>query len=41
MDQTISYSSNRPLEMAHILFTDIVAYSRLPIDQQEQALLHL
>ena len=27
--------------MAHILFTDIVAYSRLPMDQQEQALLHL
>ena len=33
--------SSRTLEMAHILFTDIVAYSRLPMDQQEQALLHL
>jgi serine/threonine protein kinase/tetratricopeptide (TPR) repeat protein/TolB-like protein len=33
--------SNRTLEMAHVLFTDIVAYSRLPMDQQEQALLHL
>src|SRR6202162_164473 len=32
---------NRTLEMAHVLFTDIVAYSRLPMDQQEQALLHL
>jgi class 3 adenylate cyclase len=27
--------------MAHVLFTDIVAYSRLPMDQQQQALLHL
>jgi serine/threonine protein kinase len=33
--------SSHTLEMAHILFTDIVAYSRLPMDQQEQALLHL
>jgi serine/threonine protein kinase/TolB-like protein len=33
--------SGRTLEMAHVLFTDIVAYSRLPMDQQEQALLHL
>ena len=33
--------SNCPLEMAHILFTDIVAYSRLPMDQQHQALRHL
>ena len=30
-----------PLEMAHVLFTDIVAYSRLPMDQQHQALRHL
>jgi serine/threonine protein kinase/TolB-like protein len=36
-----SSPSNRTLEMAHILFTDIVAYSRLPMDQQEQTLLHL
>jgi Tol biopolymer transport system component/class 3 adenylate cyclase len=35
-------SGSKPtLEMAHILFTDIVAYSRLPMDQQQQALLHL
>ena len=27
--------------MAHVLFTDIVAYSRLPMDQQHQALRHL
>jgi class 3 adenylate cyclase len=33
--------SKHTLEMAHVLFTDIVAYSRLPMDQQEQALLHL
>jgi serine/threonine protein kinase len=34
-------TSSRTLEMAHVLFTDIVAYSRLPMDQQEQALQHL
>jgi class 3 adenylate cyclase len=33
--------SSRTLEMAHVLFMDIVTYSRLPMDQQEQALLHL
>jgi tetratricopeptide (TPR) repeat protein/class 3 adenylate cyclase len=33
--------SNAPLEMAHVLFMDIVAYSRLPMDQQQQVLLHL
>jgi TolB-like protein/class 3 adenylate cyclase len=33
--------STRTLEMAHILFMDIVAYSRLPMDQQQQVLLHL
>ena len=27
--------------MAHVLFTDIVAYSRLPMDQQEKLLNHL
>ncbi len=32
---------DRTLEMAHVLFMDIVAYSRLPMDQQEQTLLHL
>jgi serine/threonine protein kinase len=30
--------SSRTLEMAHVLFTDIVAYSRLPMDQQKQVL---
>jgi serine/threonine protein kinase/tetratricopeptide (TPR) repeat protein/TolB-like protein len=34
-------ASDRTLEMAHVLFTDIVAYSRLPMDQQQQVLLHL
>src|ERR1017187_8883037 len=33
--------STHTLEMAHILFTDIVAYSRLPMDRQHQALRHL
>jgi tetratricopeptide (TPR) repeat protein/class 3 adenylate cyclase len=33
--------SSHTLEMAHILFTDIVAYSRLPMDQQEQVLRRL
>ncbi len=35
------WGSGRRLEMAHILFTDIVAYSSLPMDQQEAALYHL
>jgi serine/threonine protein kinase len=30
--------SGRTLEMAHVLFMDIVAYSRLPMDQQEETL---
>jgi eukaryotic-like serine/threonine-protein kinase len=34
-------ASGQTLEMAHVLFTDIVAYSRLPMDQQQQTLLHL
>ena len=33
--------SSRTLEMAHVLFTDIVAYSRLPMDEQEQVLRQL
>ena len=33
--------SSRTLEMAHVLFMDIVAYSRLPMDQQHEALNHL
>ena len=36
-----SEGSTHTLEMAHILFTDFVAYSRLPMDQQHQALRHL
>ncbi len=34
-------SSTRTLEMAHVLFTDIVAYSQLPMDTQEQVLRQL
>jgi serine/threonine protein kinase/tetratricopeptide (TPR) repeat protein len=30
-----------PLEIAHVLFTDIVAYSRLPMDRQHLAQRHL
>ncbi len=30
--------SSHPLELAHVLFIDIVGYSRLPMDQQEQVL---
>ena len=33
--------ASHSLEIAHILFTDIVAYSRLPMDQQEQVLRRL
>ena len=33
--------SNRVLEIAHVLFTDIVAYSRQPMDQQEEMLRQL
>jgi hypothetical protein len=28
------------LEIAHVLFTDIVGYSKLPMDEQEQLLMH-
>jgi serine/threonine protein kinase len=34
-------TSTRTLEMAHVLFTDIVAYSQLPMDTQEQTLRQL
>ncbi|MFI5107672.1 MAG: protein kinase [Terriglobales bacterium] len=34
-------SSGRTLEIAHVLFMDIVGYSRLPMDQQEKALQRL
>ncbi len=30
--------STRNLEIAHVLFTDIVAYSRMPMDQQERVI---
>jgi Tol biopolymer transport system component/class 3 adenylate cyclase len=33
--------SIRTLEIAHVLFTDIVGYSKLPMDEQEQLLMHL
>jgi class 3 adenylate cyclase len=33
--------STRPLEIAHVLFMDIVSYSTLPIDQQSEAIKHL
>ena len=33
--------SGHVLEMANVLFTDIVEYSRLPMDQQQQTLAHL
>jgi serine/threonine protein kinase len=39
--QRVDSSSTRTLEMAHVLFTDIVAYSQLPMDTQEQVLRQL
>jgi serine/threonine protein kinase len=36
-----SSPTSRTLEMAHVLFMDIVAYSRMPMDQQEESLRHL
>src|SRR5580704_16641721 len=30
-----------PLEIAHVLFMDIVAYSRMPMEHQEQQIRHL
>lgn len=40
-DQRAAATSTRTLEMAHVLFTDIVAYSQLPMDTQEQVLCQL
>lgn len=40
-DQKAAATSTRTLEMAHVLFTDIVAYSQLPMDTQEQVLSQL
>src|SRR5712692_4523183 len=34
-------ASSRTLEIAHVLFLDIVGYSRLPMDQQEEVLRQL
>jgi len=34
-------SGTRVLEIAHVLFIDIVAYSRMPIEEQEQTLCRL
>lgn len=39
--QRAEATSTRTLEMAHVLFTDIVAYSQLPMDTQEQVLTQL
>ena len=36
-----SSGSTRTLEIAHVLFLDIVAYSRLPMEEQEQVLREL
>ena len=36
-----SSGSTRTLEIAHVLFLDIVAYSRLPMEEQEQVLRQL
>jgi class 3 adenylate cyclase/TolB-like protein len=33
--------SSRKLEIAHVLFTDIVGYSKLPMDEQEKLLMQL
>jgi len=33
--------TTRPLEIAHVLFMDIVSYSTLPIDRQSEAIKHL
>jgi|HubBroStandDraft_6_1064221.scaffolds.fasta_scaffold46629_3 class 3 adenylate cyclase len=33
--------SSRTLEIAHVLFTDIVGYSKLPMDKQKQLLMQL
>jgi Tol biopolymer transport system component/class 3 adenylate cyclase len=33
--------SSRTLEIAHVLFTDIVGYSKLPMDEQESLLMQL
>jgi eukaryotic-like serine/threonine-protein kinase len=33
--------SSRTLEIAHVLFTDIVGYSKLPMDEQERLLMQL
>jgi class 3 adenylate cyclase/tetratricopeptide (TPR) repeat protein/TolB-like protein len=41
MAEEVPPSSAQHLEIAHVLFVDIVGYSRLAIDQQEQVLRHL
>jgi Tol biopolymer transport system component/class 3 adenylate cyclase len=35
------HGSSRTLEIAHVLFTDIVGYSKLPMDEQESLLMQL
>src|SRR5216683_6678319 len=39
--RTSDSGSSRTLEIAHVLFTDIVGYSKLPMEEQEQLLLKL
>src|ERR1700726_2736282 len=39
--RTPDSGSSRTLEIAHVLFTDIVGYSKLPMDEQERLLMRL
>src|ERR1700730_10149796 len=39
--RTPDSGSSRTLEIAHVLFTDIVGYSKLPMDEQEELLMQL
>src|SRR5713101_3375023 len=39
--RTSDSGSSRTLEIAHVLFTDIVGYSKLPMEEQEQLLMKL
>jgi eukaryotic-like serine/threonine-protein kinase len=41
MAETVPASNAHHLEIAHVLFTDVVGYSRLAIDEQERVLRHL
>ncbi len=37
-DDRSNMETSRPLEIAHVLFMDIVSYSALPVDQQREAI---